>query len=352
MNKKLQQYVQLAAVAIVIVACYQILQAFIPALLFSAVACSSSWPLFTRLRRWLGGRSGWAALAMTLLLVVLVIGPGTVIVFSLADDVTLAAEAIKSLLERGPILPPAWLKAIPLIGDPLNAYWHRLAVNRAELTTLVSNLFEPAKNFVLDAGKAVGASLMQMTFATFIVFFLYRDGESLMEAFRKVLERLAGTHGEELLVTIDNTVTGVVHGIFGTALAQTVIAVIGFVIAGVPAALVLGAATFFLSMIPIGPPLVWGGAAAWLFYQGDIGWAVFMLAWGLLAISSIDNFVRPYLISRSSSLPLLLIVFGVFGGILTFGFIGIFIGPPVLAVGLSLVQLWTSQAAVLDNTRS
>jgi predicted PurR-regulated permease PerM len=120
---------------------------------------------------------------------------------------------------------------------------------------------------------------------------------------------------------------------------------IGFLIAGVPGALTLGAVTFFLSMIPIGPPLVWGGAAIWLFYQGSIGWAIFMVAWGLLAISSIDNFVKPYLISRSSSLPMLLIVFGVFGGIVAFGFIGVFIGPPMLAVGLTLAQLWVAQPA-------
>ena len=94
---------------------------------------------------------------------------------------------------------------------------------------------------------------------------------------------------------------------------------------------------------PLGPPLVWGGATVWLLYQGSVGWAIFMVLWGLFAISSIDNFVKPYLISRSSSLPILLIVFGVFGGIVAFGFIGIFIGPPVLAVGLTLVQLWTAQ---------
>src|SRR5258707_5065387 len=102
-------------------------------------------------------------------------------------------------------------------------------------------------------------------------------------------------------------------------------ALIGLVIAGVLGALLLGMATFFLSMIPVGPPLVWGGAAIWLFDQGSIGWAIFMLVYGLVVISSIDNFVKPYLISRSSSLPLLLIVFGVFGGIVAFCFLGSFI---------------------------
>jgi predicted PurR-regulated permease PerM len=87
---------------------------------------------------------------------------------------------------------------------------------------------------------------------------------------------------------------------------------------------------------------VWGGAAIWLFVQGSVGWGIFMIAWGLFVISSIDNVMKPYLISRASSLPLLLILLGVFGGIVAFGFIGIFIGPPMLAVGLTLVQLWAT----------
>jgi predicted PurR-regulated permease PerM len=103
----------------------------------------------------------------------------------------------------------------------------------------------------------------------------------------------------------------------------------------------LGTATFFLSLLPIGPPLIWGGAAAWLAYQDQIGWAVFMVVYGVFAISGIDNVVKPLLISRGSSLPFVLVFLGVFGGVIAFGFVGIFIGPTLLAVGLALAQRWT-----------
>jgi len=342
-QRYLQQYTQLAAMAVVAIGCYLILTPFIPAILFAAVACSSSWPLYLRVRRALGGRAGWAAAAMVFLLVVLVIGPTAALTLSLADDVSSLVDGIKTLLEHGPLMPPAWLREIPLIGEPLDGYWHRLAASREELTALLKSLIEPTKNLLLGTGKAVGAGLLQLVFAAFVGYFFYRDGEALVEAARKILARLAGPLGDELLATIASTVAGVVNGIFGTALAQALVALLGFLVAGVPGALALGTATFFLSMVPVGPPLIWGGATVWLFYQGSIGWAIFMLLWGLLAISSIDNFVKPYLISRSSSLPLLLIVLGVFGGIVAFGFIGVFIGPPMLAVGLTLVQLWTSK---------
>jgi len=181
--------------------------------------------------------------------------------------------------------------------------------------------------------------------ATFIGFFFFRDGDALMASIRSAFEHLAGGLADELLATIQNTVTGVVHGIFGTALAQALVAILGFYIAGVPGVLLLGIGTFFLSLVPVGPPLLWGGAAVWLFSQGQTGWAIFMVLYGLLVISSIDNFVKPFLISRSSNLPLLLIVLGVFGGVIAFGFIGVFIGPPVLAVGFTLVQLWIARVA-------
>ncbi len=103
----------------------------------------------------------------------------------------------------------------------------------------------------------------------------------------------------------------------------------------------LGLGTFLFSLIPVGPPLLWGGAAVWLFNQGQTGWGIFMLAWGLFLISGVDNVVKPMLISRGSSLPFLLVLLGVLGGVLAFGFVGLFIGPTLLAVLYGLLRNWT-----------
>lgn len=195
---------------------------------------------------------------------------------------------------------------------------------------------------LLISGKALAHSLLQMILAVFIGFFFFRDGDVLVDALRTGLEKIAGTISTELLETIRGTVAGVVQGIFGTALAQALVATLGFFIAGVPGAFLLGVATFFSTVIPIGPPLIWGGASYWLYTQGSVGWAIFLALWGIFVVSTIDNLIKPYLISLGSGLPMLLIVLGVFGGIVSFGFIGIFIGPPLLAVGLVLIRLWTA----------
>ena len=347
---RLRQYAQLAAIIIVLVGCYLVLHPFIPAILFAAVVCSASWPLYLRLRRALWGNSTFAALVMSLLLIVLVIGPSLLLAISLSDNVNALADVIKSTLDGGPIAPPDWVARLPIIGELAAHYWQQFANSDDSLAAQLKGLVEPARAFLIGTGKAAGRGLLQLVLAAFISFFFFRDGELLMSLIRKALDQLAGSLTTELVATIQNTVTGVVHGIFGTALAQAVVAVIGFMIAGVPAAWLLGVGTFFLSLVPVGPPLIWGGAAVWLMFQGETGWAIFILLWGLFVISAIDNVVKPYLISRASNLPLLVVVFGVLGGVIAFGFIGVFIGPPVLAVGLTLLQLWINRADDADVT--
>jgi predicted PurR-regulated permease PerM len=144
------------------------------------------------------------------------------------------------------------------------------------------------------------------------------------------------------MTIVTGTTRSVFIGIVGTAAAQAVVALIGFVIAGVPGAFMLSVATFVLSVVPMGPVLIWGGAAIWLYAQGQAGWAIFMVIWGAVVISSIDNFVKPILIARGSTLSLGLIFLGVLGGVIAFGFIGVILGPVLLALGVALGRAWMS----------
>ena len=128
--------------------------------------------------------------------------------------------------------------------------------------------------------------------------------------------------------------------IVGTAAAQGLAAFVGFLIAGVPAAFLLSVGTFVLSVVPMGPVLLWGGAAVWLYLHGETGWAIFMVIWGAVVISSIDNFLKPLLIARGSTLSLGLIFLGVLGGVFAFGFIGVILGPVLLALGVALRRAW------------
>ncbi len=203
-------------------------------------------------------------------------------------------------------------------------------------------LVSSSKGWLFARGLDVGQGIFQLSLSVFISFFFYRDGAVVVEKFHDVAKRIVGDRTHHLLGVVGGTVKGVVYGILGTAIAQGILAGIGLWIAGVPLPLLLGLLTFFLSLIPMGPPLVWAPATVWLIYHGRVGWGVFLGIWGLLVISGIDNLLKPYLISRGSKLPFALVFLGVLGGMIAFGFIGIFLGPTLLAVGYSLIQEWSA----------
>jgi len=183
-----------------------------------------------------------------------------------------------------------------------------------------------------------------LALSIFIAFFLFREGIQVGKRLTAAIERIGGERGAHLLIVAGKTVRGVVYGILGTALAQAVMAGVGFLIAGVPGAALLALLTFFSSVIPVvGTALIWLPAAIWLFHTGSTGWGIFMLIWGF-GVGNLDNIVKPWLISQGSDMPFILIFFGVLGGALTFGFIGVFLGPTLLAVGYRLVEEWSSGA--------
>lgn len=345
MNESTRAYARIALAASIVVGTAWVLAPFLAALLFAAILCLTTWPLFAWLEGRLKGRTTLAALLATLALAMIVLGPMSYLAATIADGVAQLIALLRPWFESGDHAPPAWLATLPLVGEPLDNYWRKLAASQAELTNLGNQLFEPTRNFLTAAAKLIGHGLLELTLVVFIAFFFFRDGHKLASHVAHLAEKIGGALGMRMLQLTRNTIMGVMVGIVGTAAAQSLVALIGFLVAGVPAALLLGAATFFLSMVPVGPPLIWGGAAWWLYSQGETGWAIFMIAWGAAVVSSVDNLVKPILISRTSSLPILLVALGVFGGVLAFGFVGIFLGPVILALALTLVEEWIAVPA-------
>ena len=336
---------QVALVALLIVGCIAVLLPMVGAILFAFVLWICTWPTYAeKILPRLGGRRSLGAALMTLLLVLVMLLPMIFLVASMTSGVnSLFVELRPRIVQGLPADPPALLSSLPIIGSEIDDSWHRVASNRDELNALLKQMIEPAQRLALATGKVAGNGLLQVALVIFVLFFLYRDGESIANALYVGARKLGGDLGEEMIERARGTVVGVMLGIVGTAVAQATVAMLGFLIAGVPGAMLLGFATFFLSMIPIGPPLIWGGVAAWLYGQDETGWAIFMVLYGLLIISSIDNFLKPILMARGAGISILLIALGVLGGILVFGFIGIFLGPVLLALGHMLFGRWTHE---------
>lgn len=213
----------------------------------------------------------------------------------------------------------------------------------AHAIALLGKFLAWAQTWLLAVGFAAVKGVSQVLISAFLAFFLLRDGALLADRLNVAVDRLTGGRGSHLLKVAGGTVRGVVFGILGTAIVQAVVAGIGFTIAGVPGAVLLSLLTFFFAVLPFGPPLIWIPASLWLFAQGQTGMGIFMLLWGALGISSVDNIVRPFLISQGSKMPFVLIFCGVIGGALSYGLVGVFLGPTLLAVAFRLIEEWSAR---------
>ena len=314
---------------------------FISALLWGAILAFASWPMMRLLTRLLGGREGLAAGMLTGVWMLLVALPLVWLGFNLADHIRDATAFVRDVQVDGLPDAPPWLGGIPLVGERLVGMWDTLDQQGSALLASVKPYLGQVGNWLLARSAQIGGGILELTLSLVFVFFFYRDGPRLAAFILRLLQRLMGARAEYYLELVAATVQRVVNGVIGTAAAQALLALIGFLIAGVPGALVLGLVTFMLSLIPMGPPLAWVPATAWLAWKGDYGMAVFLGIWGTFVISGVDNVLKPYLISRGGNLPLVIVLLGVFGGLLAFGFIGLFIGPTLLAVAYSLLLDWS-----------
>jgi predicted PurR-regulated permease PerM len=279
---------------------------------------------------------------MVLLITLIMVLPFVVVGVKLAENVSRIEDLFKFLQGGLPLVAPEWLTGLPWIGSAIGSAWPGFVQDTGWVSDTLKSIGLGAGKWLLANSVDFGKGIMQLVLSVVIVFVLYRDGEQLTERLAAGAQRIMGDRSQHLLSVAGNTVRSVVYGIIGTALAQAIVAAIGFWVAGVPSPFLLGLLTFLLALIPAGPPFVWVPAALWLFHEGQAGWGIFMAIWGVLVISGIDNFLRPYLISRGSDLPFIIVLLGAIGGMLTFGFIGLFLGPVLLAVGYALVREFTA----------
>ena len=320
-----------------IVASFWILRPFLGALVWAVMIVIPTWPLMLRAERFFGGRRWAAVAAMSVVLLAIFLVP----VFAALGAIVGHAEQIAAWAQRmresqlPP--PPAWLAGLPLVGERAAATWRQLGDQA--LGVELAPYAQAALRWFLAQVGSFGALSMQFLLTVIAAALLYAHGEHAARTAQRFGARLAGTHGEAAVRLSAQAIRGVALGVVVTALLQALVGGIGLAIAGVPFAALLTALVFLLAIAQIGGAPVLIIPIVWLYWSGSPGWGTFLLAVGLLT-ATIDNVVRPILIKRGADLPLLLIFAGVIGGLIAFGLIGIFVGPVVLAVAYTLLQVW------------
>ncbi len=323
-----------------ILAALWILAPFAAAIVWATTIVVATWPVLLALQKLFGGRRGWATAVMTVLLLLVVVLP-----FVGAFGTILShREAIVGAVERlqNADLPPApaWVAKVPVVGEKAAAAWESArGADAKELAAAVGPYARQATSWLLSTLGSIGGLFGQLLLTVIVAAVFFSLGDEAASRLRRFARRLAGDRGEAVVVLAGQAIRGVALGVVVTAVGQSVLAGLGLALAGVPFAAVLTIVALVLCIAQVGPILVLLPAIVWLYATGHAGAGTFLLVW-TIPVVTLDNVVRPILIKKGADLPLLLIFSGVVGGLVSFGLIGIFVGPVVLAVGHTLLDAW------------
>lgn len=319
-------------------------------LVWAALIGSLLAPLTSRLSTKLGNRPRVAAGLMTVAVVLLVLLPLLAIGGAVAAQASQLVGHIDTSALRSSELD---LSSVPLLARPLQWLEATAGISLSQIEAWVITGARRLLEVVASSGGSVflGAvgTLVNFILMLFVLFFVLRDGPRFAEAVVRMLPIESGLRARLWRHLIDVT-RAVFMGIGLTALVQGFLLGVGFAFAGLPSPLVFGVLGALFALVPmVGTAIIWLPAALWLALQGHPGAALFIAGWGIIAVGSVDNFLRPILISGRVEVPTLAVFIGVMGGLSAFGFVGLFLGPIVLGLLVALFRFTTEALAPAAN---
>jgi predicted PurR-regulated permease PerM len=322
-----------------------VLRPFLPAVIWATMIVVATWPLMISLQRRLWGKRWLVVTLMTLTMLLGFVVPFLLAISALVRHGDQIADWAGSLGSGSLPPPPSWLQHVPLIGEEAAAAWQDLiASGIKDLAVTLAPYAQGLLRWFVAQASGLGMMSLQFLLSVLLAAVLYAQGEQFTAFVERFGRRLAGERGVDAVVLAGKAIRAVALGVVVTAVLQTLVGGIGLAVAGVPFAALLTAAMFLLAVAQIGATPVLAGAALWLYWTGNIGWAIAMVVWAVV-VGTMDNVLRPILIRQGADLPLLLIFAGVVGGLLAFGLVGIFVGPTVLAVAYTLLNDWLDEKA-------
>jgi predicted PurR-regulated permease PerM len=343
-SAKVRQFALWAALGGLLLLSYAVLAPFLAPFAWAAVLAYVTWPAHRRLRKKMAGRPSLAAALMTLTMGTVLVLPFAWTALMLQAELTEAYKALSAWLAQKPGVPPA-IANLPVAGPWLADQLQQWLADPADLKTLIARHRDEALALAGSVAGGVGRNTAKFGIALLSLFFLYRDGETLVAQVRTVAGRFLGDRARHYLEAAGATTRAVVLGLTLTALAQGSLAGLGYWAAGLDSPVSLATFTALFAFIPFGTPVVWGAASAWLLLTGETGAAIGLFLWGALVVSWVDNLIRPLVVSAAVRLHFLLVFFGVLGGLAVFGLIGLFLGPVVLAVLVGVWREWLGKQA-------
>jgi predicted PurR-regulated permease PerM len=326
------------------VLCLLVLRPFLAPTLWAAILAYVTWPLYCRLRVPFGRFGSAAASVMTLLVIAVAILPLLWLLVLLQHELVDTYRSVTAYLSEGPHRLPAAIRDIPSFGAWLQEHLDRYTSDPAALGREISSSLQLWSGQLAALLGGAGRNGAKLIVALLTLFFFYRDGDSIVRQIGRVGSRFFDDRLNRYVHAGGAMTRAVVYGLLITALAQGVIAGVGYWIFGLEAPAVLGVLTGLLSTAPLlGTALVWAPLGMGLVLTGHTWKGILLLAWGLLLVHPADNVLRPLFISSVTRVPFLLVMFGALGGLAEFGLVGVFVGPILLGIASAVWQEWVAE---------
>ena len=339
--------IRFIALALLAIWCFILVRPFIALILWGSVIAVVLFPAFLWLSRRLGNQRTLAATLMTLLGILIILGPVSLMVSAIVSSIHALSEAIANRTFQVPPPPPG-IANWPIIGETLAGIWQQASNNMLVVLEEYQNQIQAIATALLSLASSAGIGILQFLLSTVIAAVLMLNATAIGQGIRRFILRLDPDRGEEFLVLSVNTIRNVTRGVIGVALLQTFLIGIGLLLAGIPLAGILILVCLILSIVQVGPGLVVLPTLVYAWISMGTLKAFLFTIWMVLAGAS-DNFLKPMVMARGLPVPMLVIFIGVIGGTLAHGIIGLFVGPVILALGYEVLRAWVNEGDALPQ---
>jgi Ca2+-transporting ATPase len=348
-NKSIQHFIPGLLLAGLLSLAFIVLREFFLTLTWAFIIAYVTWPPYRWLKHHLHGNATLSAAIMTTMLAAQIILMTYWLADLLKDELQMAYQSLAVNFNAQDYRLPEGIRQLPWLGSYLQDGLKQLIDNRTDAATQIADWAKQELGEFAKFISGIGRYVMKLGVILVTVFFCFRDGQAAIKQLHQGLIQVLGKYLAVYLKAAGDTTRAVVYGLVLAAMAQGTIAGIGYAFAGVKAPVLFGIITALLALVPMGATLIWLPIGIILILIDQLWSGVSLLLWGFLVVSTVDNVIRPIVISGASQMPFLIVLFGVLGGLTAFGLVGLFLGPVILSVLLAVWRAWLDQQAMKNQ---
>ena len=321
--------------------CLHIFKPFLIPVVWAIIIAVAIRPLYVKCESLLGGRPKLALSLFTIIALAVLIIPSILLASSMVDTMQHISKSLaEGTLQVSP--PPDSVAGWPLVGARLHALWSAASDNLKATAEQFAPQLKVARIWLLSAAAGVGTGLLQFILAILIAVAMLPKAQGAYQFSQALARRIVGARGEDFATFAIATIRSVARGVLGVALIQAILAGVAMLVMGVPGAGLWALLVLLLAVVQLPPLLILGPVMIYVFASAETVPAVLFMIWGILVNVS-DVFLKPMLLGRGVDVPMLVILIGAIGGVMSSGIIGLFVGAVVLALGYKLFIVWLTQ---------